>query len=184
MQELSKNELKIIEKVKIPEYHNEHISKLDKRLRDFYQGGTTTICPFHDEKDPSLHFWEKKKMFKCFGCGTSGNVIWMHMLTQSRYHKRYIDKNTAIKELAAMYGIELEEELTEEERIKNVFDRARSLISDKSLYTMNPAKINIASFREMNNKVHKANVKLSIKIANYDMLDTQISLQMEAEKNG
>ena len=33
------------------------------------------LCPFHNDKHPSLHFDLKKNRFKCFACGASGNVI-------------------------------------------------------------------------------------------------------------
>ncbi|ATX70878.1 DNA primase [Spiroplasma clarkii] len=33
------------------------------------------VCPFHDDKDPSLHIAPSKKIFKCFVCGVGGNVI-------------------------------------------------------------------------------------------------------------
>lgn len=32
-------------------------------------------CPFHDDADPSLHLNEEKRVFHCFGCGASGDVI-------------------------------------------------------------------------------------------------------------
>ncbi|MDD5784387.1 MAG: CHC2 zinc finger domain-containing protein [Prevotella sp.] len=33
------------------------------------------LCPFHNDKHPSLHFYLKKNRYKCFACGASGNVI-------------------------------------------------------------------------------------------------------------
>ncbi len=33
------------------------------------------LCPFHSEKTPSFVASRKKQIFKCFGCGESGNVI-------------------------------------------------------------------------------------------------------------
>ena len=33
------------------------------------------LCPFHDDKHPSLHFNLKKNRYKCFACGESGDVI-------------------------------------------------------------------------------------------------------------
>ena len=33
------------------------------------------LCPFHNDKNPSLHFDLKKNRYKCFACGASGNVI-------------------------------------------------------------------------------------------------------------
>ena len=35
----------------------------------------TALCPFHNDKNPSLHFHRGKNRFKCFACGASGDVI-------------------------------------------------------------------------------------------------------------
>ena len=33
------------------------------------------LCPFHDEKTPSFVVSSTKQIYKCFGCGKSGNSI-------------------------------------------------------------------------------------------------------------
>ena len=33
------------------------------------------LCPFHEDRHPSLHFDRKRNRFKCFACGAGGNVI-------------------------------------------------------------------------------------------------------------
>jgi len=33
------------------------------------------ICPFHEDKDPSLSLSNEKGVFNCFGCGVKGNII-------------------------------------------------------------------------------------------------------------
>ena len=32
-------------------------------------------CPFHGEKTPSLHIYEKTDTFHCFGCGIGGDSV-------------------------------------------------------------------------------------------------------------
>ena len=33
------------------------------------------LCPFHDDKNPSLNISREKQIFKCFVCNTGGNAI-------------------------------------------------------------------------------------------------------------
>ncbi|HBS03302.1 MAG TPA: DNA primase [Firmicutes bacterium] len=33
------------------------------------------ICPFHDDKNPSLNISKEKQIYKCFACGAGGNAI-------------------------------------------------------------------------------------------------------------
>ena len=67
--------------------------------------GTNYIgnCPFHNEKSPSFTVSPAKEIYKCFGCGKSGNTITFLM-----EHEKlsYVD---ALKWLAARYNIEIEE---------------------------------------------------------------------------
>jgi len=60
-------------------------------------------CPFHNEKSPSFTVSPSKEIYKCFGCGKSGNTIGFLM-----EHEKlgYVD---ALKWLAKKYNIEVEE---------------------------------------------------------------------------
>ena len=33
------------------------------------------LCPFHNDKNPSLMISKEKQIFKCFVCGEGGNVL-------------------------------------------------------------------------------------------------------------
>lgn len=43
---------------------------LTKRGKNYFG-----VCPFHDDRDPSLSVSEEKQIYKCFSCGESGNVF-------------------------------------------------------------------------------------------------------------
>lgn len=61
------------------------------------------LCPFHGEKTPSFTVSPSKEIYKCFGCGKSGNTI-TFLMEHEKYS--YVD---ALKWLAARYNIEVEE---------------------------------------------------------------------------
>ncbi|MFR4830952.1 MAG: CHC2 zinc finger domain-containing protein, partial [Campylobacter upsaliensis] len=33
------------------------------------------VCPFHDDRNPSLHINTQKNFYHCFGCGAGGDVF-------------------------------------------------------------------------------------------------------------
>jgi len=37
--------------------------------------GKKVVCPFHDDKDPSLSFSDEKNVWKCWGCEAKGDII-------------------------------------------------------------------------------------------------------------
>jgi DNA primase len=62
------------------------------------------LCPFHDDKNPSLYVSPAKQIYKCFSCGAVGDVFGFVM----NYHKMTFPE--AIRMLAEQAGIEVEEE--------------------------------------------------------------------------
>ena len=73
--------------------------------------GTNYIgnCPFHNEKTPSFTVSPAKEIYKCFGCGKSGNAIGF-VMDHEKYS--YVE---ALKWLAARYNVEIEETETSPE---------------------------------------------------------------------
>ena len=68
------------------------------------------LCPFHNEKSPSFTVSPVKGIFKCFGCGESGNSVAFIMK-----HEK-ISYPEALKYIAKKYNIEIvEKERTSEE---------------------------------------------------------------------
>ena len=61
------------------------------------------LCPFHNEKSPSFTVSPSKEIYKCFGCGRSGNAIGF-LMEHEKYS--YVE---ALKWLAAKYNVEIEE---------------------------------------------------------------------------
>ncbi len=61
------------------------------------------LCPFHNEKSPSFTVSPAKEIYKCFGCGRSGNSI-SFLMEHEKY--TYVE---ALRWLAAKYNVEIEE---------------------------------------------------------------------------
>lgn len=61
------------------------------------------LCPFHNEKTPSFTVSPAKEIYKCFGCGRSGNAV-SFLMEHEKYS--YVD---ALKFLAAKYNVTIEE---------------------------------------------------------------------------
>jgi len=72
--------------------------KLKKRGMN-YMG----LCPFHNEKSPSFTVSPVKEIYKCFGCGRSGNAI-SFLMEHEKYS--YVE---ALRWLAAKYNVTIEE---------------------------------------------------------------------------
>ena len=80
---------------------------LQKKGKD-YKG----LCPFHDDKNPSMSVSPSRGIFKCFSCGAGGNSV--HFVME---HER-LTYPESLKYLARKYNIEIiEKEETEEERL-------------------------------------------------------------------
>ena len=82
------------------------------------------LCPFHNEKTPSFTVSPNKEIYKCFGCGKSGNTI-SFVMEHEKYS--YVE---ALKWLANRYNVEVEETEVSAEV------RAQQQVAD-SLYILN-----------------------------------------------
>lgn len=82
------------------------------------------LCPFHNEKTPSFTVSANKEIYKCFGCGKSGNTI-SFLMEHEKFS--YVE---ALRWLANRYNIEVEE--------TEVSDATRQLLqAADSLYILN-----------------------------------------------
>ncbi|MDQ1745097.1 MAG: primase [Pseudonocardiales bacterium] len=70
-------------------------------LRNAGGGNLKGICPFHDEKSPSLSVSPSRGLFHCFGCSAGGDVI--------RFVERidHLSFSEAVESLAGKAGIQL-----------------------------------------------------------------------------
>ena len=71
--------------------------------------GFTGLCPFHNEKTPSFHVTPSMGIFKCFGCGESGDVFSFVMKMEG------VSFPESLRSLADRYGIDIPDEHVEGE---------------------------------------------------------------------
>lgn len=92
----------ILEKIK---EENDIVDVISESVRLKKAGRSFSgLCPFHNEKSPSFSVSQEKQIYKCFGCGESGNVITFVMKNKNM---NFID---AVKYLADRANILLEDE--------------------------------------------------------------------------
>jgi len=91
------------------------------------------LCPFHSERTASFHVHPEKGLFKCFGCGESGDVIaFVSKMEQLNFSE-------ALTMLADRAGIRLEQQKNVEkrepegirEKIYRVLEAASKLYEDQ-----------------------------------------------------
>ena len=192
---MSANEEKIVKELTIPEYYNQVIvptrhSEGRTDFREISDKRASGICPFHDDTDPSLHYWSNNNMFKCFGCGKAGSVVQMHMYWMADRGQK-IDKDTAIKQLGQLFGIELEYDEEGELKTESVFEIARRKFETDqykdNIY--NQRELTLGGFRTFNNQL-KGSIENSPYITGeqaanlYYKLDLTLSAYLAEKKEG
>ena len=71
------------------------------------------LCPFHNDKKPSMSVSPSRGIFKCFSCGAGGDALSFLVKIQNREYK------DVILELAEKYGIELPKKYSSSSETKN-----------------------------------------------------------------
>lgn len=81
-------------------FENYYRSELaDRELKPEKGGEYKTLCPFHDDGEPSLNINFQTGFFYCHGCDAGGDVFRFHQL------KHKCDFPEALKELATIAGV-------------------------------------------------------------------------------
>ena len=96
-----------------------HIEEVVGEFVSLKKRGTNHIgcCPFHQEKTPSFYVSPAKGIYKCFGCGKSGDTVRFLM-----EHEHYTYPE-ALRWLASKYNIQIEEEKLTQEQVERNNER-------------------------------------------------------------
>ncbi|EJC08014.1 DNA primase [Helicobacter pylori] len=98
---------------------------------DLYKIGANfkACCPFHDERTASFIVSPEKNIYKCFGCGVSGDAL---KFLQEYKKLSFIE---AVEEVANIYNYALENETNakteQNERLKEILAFANSLFKER-----------------------------------------------------
>ena len=106
----------VMASVRIEEVVGDFVT-LRKQGQDF-----VGICPFHDDKNPSLHVSPRLGIYKCFVCDAAGNPIKFLMEHEKMTYPE------AIEYLAKKYGIPLEYERNESDEERQQRSLRESLL--------------------------------------------------------
>jgi len=82
------------------------------------------LCPFHSEKTPSFSVNDEKRIYYCFGCHESGDVISFVM------KKDGLEFPDAVRTLAARFGVRIEEDKRSGPDPREVFYRVNEAAAE------------------------------------------------------
>ena len=75
------------------------------------------LCPFHQDKHPSMHVNPQKGIYKCFSCGAGGDALSFIINIEGK------DFKEVIEELAEQFGIELPKKFAGTANLKPLKDQ-------------------------------------------------------------
>jgi len=185
---LSENEQKLVDGIPISQYYNDYLHPLNpQKFRKMVGEKPTSLCPFHDDTDPSFHDWKAKKLYRCFGCGAVGNVIKFHQQVRRQYYKEILSHEEAIKSLARLYNIELIlDEKTGEIKQESAIEIAKRKLLNREYTVVNPKDlsiITISSFRHANNQVkNMKGLSAEKKVGSYHSLDVMYAAYIMSQR--
>lgn len=93
-----------------------------------------SLCPFHNEKTPSMMISPEKQIFKCFGCGEGGDVFAFVMKMEN------LNFREALEMLAQRTGVKLQRRTTEQTE-----QEAKEKDSKTRLYRINALSAQVFS---------------------------------------
>lgn len=166
-------------RVPIETYFNKYIVGRKKGVRPLSTSVTSSICPFHNEEDPSFHYWSSKNRFKCFGCGVSGNIVKMHQLTRKTFDKVELTSIEAMNELIGLFDLKgILPYIDAITKPKSAFDRARDSFSEIMDHTLQTDSVNLITFKVTNQQIINSGIDQEQKIKQFAQLDMLAGLTL------
>jgi uncharacterized protein (DUF927 family) len=122
----------VLSKIDYKSFYTRHIPGFDVNGKTEVQ----CLCPFHEDKNPSLSVNLEKGVFKCFGCGEQGGVV---KFIQLRYG---LDKKGALERIKEDEGIKSDPESSSGQKQKSKTRNTKGETVSKSTHlTLNQIKL-------------------------------------------
>ncbi len=70
------------------------------------------VCPLHNDHDPSMGIMESKsrgEVYHCFGCGSWGDVVDLHIGVMKRLKGIYMSYDEALRDLCRLFSVNYED---------------------------------------------------------------------------
>ena len=160
------------EKIDFRDYFNREIAGCKEGVHKL---GKATICPFHDDTDPSFHIWEKINGFRCFGCGATGDVIRAHQLYNQMYNNRQLTRKQSAQELLTLYAIDYSfiEQSAEEDM--SIFELYRRELASNETFKFKKTVMTLDTFKDQNNEIMELD-DIDERIEFFNKLDRRAAL--------
>ena len=128
-------------------YYENFIRPLDDRFKPYsFYDNKLVLCWFKDHEDvnPSMgyindRFHKGQKLYHCFGCGKTGDVIRLNQLIESQYHNRELSRKESCIDLAEKFNIDIADfdELADDDYEARYIRKLRQFDMKMKRYTVN-----------------------------------------------
>lgn len=143
----------------VTDYYDRYVHKLgEKYQKSSFTKDKLVLCPFHGDINPSMGLLKDKtdkqvEIFHCFGCGASGDVVRMHRRFVYVSEGRNISLDDATHELSNLYGIEINEELAEEQIKSLLGNREIEVEKNLGIYNFRSHSANLMKIRMVQDRL-------------------------------
>lgn len=183
----------IIDTISIPAYFNRFLADKKKGIVELHEEtSTATICPFHDDVNPSFRYWKAKRFFMCFGCHVAGDVINLHRLRLQRQMGVSVSRVSAVNDLCKLYNIQYKGKagkgaggIITKDNVEvaddiSVFERCRRSLHLSDALRENRKHFNFLTFKQQNDSVKNGQSDWSAKFKAYEELDLRTCVAINA----
>src|SRR5574344_157284 len=101
------------------------------------------LCPFHNDKKPSMSVSPSKGIYKCFSCGAGGDALNFIVKTENR------DFKEIISELADKFGIEMPKTYSSTPQAKTLKDNMKKACKAAAKFYQEQLKTDVDSNKAM-----------------------------------